>query len=34
MNNMTELWVNENKAFLPQDGRCDDLIVYKKSECI
>ena len=25
---------NENRDFLPQDGRYDDLIVYKKSECI
>ena len=25
---------NENREFLPQDGRYDDLIVYKKSECI
>lgn len=25
---------NENRDFLPQDGRYDNLIVYKKSECI
>ena len=28
------IMVNENRDFLPQDGRYDDLIVYKKSECI
>lgn len=34
IDNREEIMGKANKMFLPQDGRYDDLIVYRKSECI
>ena len=34
MNNHDTIMGKVNDQFLPQDGRYDDLIVYRKSECI